>query len=112
VQVCGAELLSVDRFAAVPELSAPGLPQRERCAIVVAVPVVDPDLALRQAAVGRARELAQTYDDLVPLPRLREGFRFGGERVSFGSFQRGIHRSQLQRGPAALTVMTSFGSVR
>lgn len=72
------------------------------------MPAVDPDLALRQAAVGRARELAQTYDDLVPLPRLRDGFRFGGERVSFGSFQRGIHRSQLQRGPAALTVMTSF----
>jgi putative restriction endonuclease len=39
---------------------------------------------------------------------LREGFRFGGERVSFGSFQKGIHRSQLQRGAAALTLTTSF----
>lgn len=69
---------------------------------------VDPDLALRQAAVARARELAQVYDDLVPLARLREGFEFDGERVSFGSFQKGIHRSQRQRGPAALTVTTSF----
>ena len=32
---------------------------------------VDPDLPLRQAAVARARRLAQEYDELVPLPRLR-----------------------------------------
>jgi putative restriction endonuclease len=68
----------------------------------------DPDLALRQAAVARARELAQAYDDLVPIDRLREGFQFGGQRVSFGSFQKGIHRSRAQRGPAALTLTTSF----
>src|SRR3954470_9099153 len=69
---------------------------------------VDPDLALRQAAVSAARRLGQDYDDLVPLTRLREGFVFGAERVSFGSFQRGIHRAQVQRGPAALTLTTSF----
>jgi hypothetical protein len=67
------------------------------------VPPADPDLALRQAAVIRARELVHTYDDLVPLDRLREGFDFGGQRISFGSFQKGIHRSSAQRGPAALT---------
>jgi putative restriction endonuclease len=72
------------------------------------VPSADPDLALRQAAVARARELAQIYDDLVPVSALREGFLFGGERVSFGSFQKGIHRSRLQRGGAALTLMTSL----
>nr|MDQ3611228.1 HNH endonuclease [Actinomycetota bacterium] len=72
------------------------------------MPSADPDLSLRQAAVARARELAQTYDDLVPLARLREGFGFDGERVSFGSFQKGIHRSRRQRGAAALTVTTSF----
>jgi putative restriction endonuclease len=72
------------------------------------VPRVDPDLALRQAAVGHARELAFAYDDLVPLPRLREGFIFGGRRVSYGSFQRGIHRGREQRGPAALSLTTSF----
>jgi len=74
----------------------------------VGVPSADPHLSLRQAAVARARELAQTYDDLVPLARLREGFGFDGERVSFGSFQKGIHRSRSQRGAAALTVTTSF----
>jgi putative restriction endonuclease len=72
------------------------------------MPPVDPDLPLRRAAVDRARELAHRYDDLVPLAALREGFSFGGERISFGSFQKGIHRSQLQRGTAALTLMTSL----
>jgi putative restriction endonuclease len=68
----------------------------------------DPDLPLRQAAVARVRQLAQIYDELVPLARLREGFLFDGGRVSFGSFQRGIHRGREQRGPAALTLTTSF----
>src|SRR3954469_12170661 len=72
------------------------------------VAAVDPDLALRQAAVAQARRLTADYDDLVPIDRLREGFEFAGSRVSFGSFQRGIHRARIQRGPAALTLMTSF----
>jgi putative restriction endonuclease len=72
------------------------------------VAAADPDLELRQAAVARARELAQQYDELVPLPRLREGFVHDRIPVSFGSFQKGIHRSQVQRGPAALTLTTSF----
>jgi putative restriction endonuclease len=68
----------------------------------------DPDHDLRVAAVSAARELMETHDDLVPLDVLRRGFAFEGERVSFGSFQKGIHRSRLQRGPAALTLTTSF----
>jgi putative restriction endonuclease len=67
-----------------------------------------PDLPLRHAAVAHVRWLAQEYDDLVPRERLREGFWFEGERISFGSFQRGIHRARIQRGPAALTLVTSF----
>jgi hypothetical protein len=61
------------------------------------VPPADPDLELRQAAVTRARGLAHAYDDLVPLDRLREGFQYGGQRISFGSFQKGIHRSRARR---------------
>jgi putative restriction endonuclease len=72
------------------------------------VAAADPDLPLRQAAVARVRQLAQIYDELVPLARLREGFVFNGVRVTFGSFQRGIHRGREQRGPAALTLTTSF----
>ena len=71
------------------------------------MPAVDPDLALRRAAVEHARRLAERYDDLVPIEQLRVGFAFDGERVSFGSFQKGIHRSRLQRGTAALTLTTS-----
>lgn len=69
---------------------------------------VDPDLGLRQEAVAHARRLIQAYDDLVPLDRLREGFRFDGVRVSYGSFYKGIHRARIQRGPAALTLTTSL----
>ena len=69
---------------------------------------VDPDLALRQEAVEHARRLIQAYDDLVPIDRLREGFDFDGQRISYGSFQKGIHRARVQRGPAALTLTTSF----
>ena len=72
------------------------------------MPAVDPDLALRQAAVTRARQLIQAYEDMVPLERLREGFQFEGQRISFGSFQKGIHRGRVQRGPAALTLTTSY----
>ena len=68
---------------------------------------VDPDLALRQAAITRAQELSDAYDGLVPLPALRTGFEFRGRRVSYGSFFKGIHRPKEMQGPAALTLMTA-----
>lgn len=67
----------------------------------------DPDHELRQAAHAHAQVLTRAYDDLVPRAVLLGGFYFKGQRVSLGSFQRGIHRSALQRGPAALTLFTS-----
>jgi putative restriction endonuclease len=71
------------------------------------VPPPDPDHELRVVANEQARELGHRYDDLVPVEVLRAGFLYKGERVSFGSFQRGIHRPRQMRGPAALTVMTA-----
>lgn len=71
------------------------------------VALVDPDLALRQAAITRASELSAAYRDLVPLAAIREGFWFRGERISFGSFYRGIYRAQQMKGPAALSLVTS-----
>lgn len=68
---------------------------------------VDPDLALRQAAITRARELSDAYDGLVPLAALRGGFLFRGQRISFGSFYKGIHRPKELQSPAALTLMTA-----
>lgn len=47
------------------------------------------------------------FSDLVPIAPLREGFWFEGQRVSFGSFYKGIHRSRVQKGPAALTLLTA-----
>ncbi len=74
------------------------------------MPPTDPDHELRVAANERARQLSQAYDDLVPIAALREGFTFGGERVSFGSFYSGIYRAAKQVGPAALTLVTSAAS--
>jgi putative restriction endonuclease len=68
----------------------------------------DPDHELRVAGIGAARGLMRVYDDVVPLQALRRGFTFASARVSFGSFQKGIHRASIQRGPAALTLTTSF----
>jgi len=69
--------------------------------------MADPDHALRLAANESARRLQQRFDDIVPLRELRAGFRFQGQRVSFGSFQRGIHRPREMRGHAALTLTTA-----
>ena len=67
----------------------------------------DRDHELRLAALDKARILSNAFNDIVPLQVLREGFEYRGQRVSFGSFQKGIHRSRLQQGPAALTLTTS-----
>ena len=69
--------------------------------------MADPDHALRLAANDAARRLSQRFDDLVPLRELRAGFQFEGRRISFGSFQRGIHRPKEMRGAAALTLTTA-----
>jgi putative restriction endonuclease len=68
---------------------------------------VDPDLALRQAAITRAKDLSDAFDGLVPLSALRAGFEFRGRRVSYGSFYKGIHRPKEMQSPAALTLMTA-----
>jgi hypothetical protein len=68
---------------------------------------VDPDLAMRQAAITRALELKERYDDLVPRAAILEVFEFRGQRISFGSLQRGIHRPRQMRGSGALSIMTA-----
>jgi putative restriction endonuclease len=67
----------------------------------------DPDLALRQAAISRAIELRDAFDDFVPRAALLRGFQFRGERIAFSSFQKGIHRAKEMRGPAALSILTA-----
>jgi len=41
---------------------------------------------------------------------LKEGFAFRGRRVPFLNYQKGIYRAAAQRGPAALSVNTSYKS--
>jgi putative restriction endonuclease len=67
----------------------------------------DPDHELRVTANEAVRRLRDRYSDLIPVTALREGFRFHGQRISFGSFFKGIHRPREMRGPAALTVTTA-----
>ena len=53
---------------------------------------------------------AQFGDDLPYRGVLDRGFVFENTRVSFLTRMRGIYRARLQRGPAALSVNTSFNS--
>lgn len=68
---------------------------------------MDPDHAIRAAALEHVRALAHRYDDLVPRSVLLEGFTFAGERWSLGSLQNGIYRPRRFVGPAALTLLTA-----
>jgi putative restriction endonuclease len=68
---------------------------------------LDPDLALRQAAISRVLELRDNFDDIVPRDALLGGFHFRGERIAFSSFQKGIHRARQMHGAAALSVLTA-----
>jgi len=65
------------------------------------------DMDLRRTAMDHVRSLARTFDDLVPVEALRQGFEFEGRRVSLGSFYSGIFRPREARGPAALALVTA-----
>jgi putative restriction endonuclease len=52
----------------------------------------------------------QFGDDLPYRGALDQGFAFGGRRVPFLTYQKGIYRAAAQRGPAALSVNTSHES--
>jgi putative restriction endonuclease len=67
----------------------------------------DPDFDLRRAALDEVRELSRRFNDIIPIDALRTGFRFEGQRLSFGSFYTGIFRPSQFRGPAALTLTTT-----
>jgi putative restriction endonuclease len=53
---------------------------------------------------------ARFGDDLPHAEALAPGFTFDGSRVPFRSIQKGIHRAARQRGPAALSILTTFSS--
>ncbi len=51
---------------------------------------------------------ARYGDDLPFVGALSDGFVYQGRRVPFLNRQKGIYRSAIQRGPAALSIQTSF----
>jgi putative restriction endonuclease len=72
---------------------------------------LDPDEVLRAACFAGLRRLCQQFGDEVPYREgLDAGFRFEGERVPYMNPQKGIYRAAVQRGPAALSIMTSWKS--
>jgi putative restriction endonuclease len=72
---------------------------------------VDKDESLRLACFQALDVLRLRFgDDLPHAEALAPGFSFDGRRVPFRSMQKGIHRAARQRGPAALSILTTFGS--
>src|SRR2546423_1103080 len=53
---------------------------------------------------------ARLGDDIPYRGGLDQGFPFRGRRVAFLSYQKGIFRAQVQRGPAVLSINTSSNS--
>jgi hypothetical protein len=53
---------------------------------------------------------AQFGDDLPYRGGLDRGFAYGGRRVPFINYQKGIYRAAVQRGPATLSINTSSDS--
>lgn len=69
------------------------------------------DEALRTSCFGQLAILCAEFGDDVPYAGgLDRGFAFRGTRVPFLNRQQGIFHAAAQRGPAALSVQTSFNS--
>jgi putative restriction endonuclease len=71
----------------------------------------DPDANLRIACFEELGRLCQEFgEDLPYRGALDRGFTYDGHRVAFLNFQKGIYRAACQRGPAALSINTSWES--
>lgn len=69
----------------------------------------DPDAALRIACFEQLRRLGQEFGEDIPYKGgLDRGFQFNGQRVPFLAPAKGIFRAAIQKGPAALSVNTSY----
>ncbi len=68
---------------------------------------MDPDFAVRLAAIEHLHALGRRFDDLIPRRELLENLEVGGVRYPLVNPQSGIHRPRLFRGPAALTIVTT-----
>jgi putative restriction endonuclease len=72
---------------------------------------VERDEHLRASCFARLAVLQAQYGDELPYRGVLDlGFSFQGTRVPFLNFQKGIYRAGIQRGPAALSIQTSWRS--
>jgi putative restriction endonuclease len=53
---------------------------------------------------------AEFGEDIPYVGGLQRGFPFRGARIPFLNYQKGIYRARIQRGPAALSIQTSWKS--
>jgi putative restriction endonuclease len=66
---------------------------------------------VRSSCLASLDVLCARFGEEVPYPTaLAPGFNFRGRRVPFLSTQKGIYRAAVQRGPAALSIQTSWKS--
>lgn len=66
---------------------------------------------VRSSCFASLDVLCAKFGEDVPYKEgLDAGFPFRGRRVPFLSYMKGIHRAAAQRGPAALSILTSAGS--
>lgn len=73
--------------------------------------MVDPDAALRNACFRALSRLTSIHPRDIPYRGgLDNGFEFEGRRIPFLTPYKGIFRSRLQSGPAALSINTSTRS--
>lgn len=68
---------------------------------------MDPDFAVRLAAIEHLHGLSRAYDDFIPRGELLRSLEVGGKRYALLNPQAGIHRPRAFRGPAALTIVTA-----
>ena len=71
--------------------------------------MVDDDV--RTSCLAQLAILVAEFGDEVPYAEgLQRGFSFRGARVPYLNRQKGIYRAAVQRGPAALSIQTSYAS--
>jgi HNH endonuclease len=70
------------------------------------------DEDIRASCVGHLEILwAEFGDDIPYVGGLNCGFAFRGRRIPFLNYQKGIYRSSVQRGPAALSINTTIPTI-
>src|SRR6185312_15734580 len=66
---------------------------------------------VRSSCFASLAVLCAQFGEDIPYPGgLAQGFNFRGRRIPFLSTQKGIYRAAAQRGPAALSIQTSWKS--